>query len=198
MAYTAWSVVFGEQPTAAKWNQLGENDAGFKTGANIDTDAITTAKIPNRTRAIPMGLGTDNAGGATNSNTLGMPAAQFAGTPTSYMRCSGIIPEDYVAGTDIVIRIKAYASNTNAAHSSVRYVNVDAVGDSLAPLWDVDSAVTTTNLAFTANILKEIDITVAAANCSAGALVSLAWRISTAITGTLWVESVSIRYTADS
>lgn len=29
MAYTAWSVVFGEQPSAAKWNQLGSNDAHF-------------------------------------------------------------------------------------------------------------------------------------------------------------------------
>ena len=45
MAYTAWSVVFGEQPTAAKWNQLGANDAGFKDGTNIDASAITTAKI---------------------------------------------------------------------------------------------------------------------------------------------------------
>lgn len=40
MAYTAWSVVYGEQPTAAKWNQLGENDAGFKDGTNIDNLAI--------------------------------------------------------------------------------------------------------------------------------------------------------------
>jgi hypothetical protein len=40
MSYTAWSVVFGEQPTAAKWNQLGANDAGFKDGTNIDNDAI--------------------------------------------------------------------------------------------------------------------------------------------------------------
>lgn len=40
MAYTAWSVVFGEQPTAAKWNQLGTNDAGFKDGTNIDNSAI--------------------------------------------------------------------------------------------------------------------------------------------------------------
>lgn len=45
MAYTAWSVVFGEQPTAAKWNQLGTNDAGFKDGTNIDTGAIIAAKI---------------------------------------------------------------------------------------------------------------------------------------------------------
>lgn len=29
MSYTSWSVVFGEQPTAAKWNILGSNDAHF-------------------------------------------------------------------------------------------------------------------------------------------------------------------------
>lgn len=40
MAYTAWSVVFGEQPTAAKWNQLGTNDAGFKDMSNMDDDSV--------------------------------------------------------------------------------------------------------------------------------------------------------------
>lgn len=45
MAYTAWSVVFGEQPTAAKWNQLGANDAGFKDGTNIDNLAILDRHI---------------------------------------------------------------------------------------------------------------------------------------------------------
>lgn len=29
MAYASWSVVFGEQPSAAKWNILGTNDAHF-------------------------------------------------------------------------------------------------------------------------------------------------------------------------
>ncbi len=43
MTYTAWSVVFGEQPTAAKWNQLGTNDAGFKDGTNFD-DSIVQPK----------------------------------------------------------------------------------------------------------------------------------------------------------
>lgn len=45
MAYTAWSVVFGEQPTAAKWNQLGTNDAGFKDGTNFDNDIIKSKHI---------------------------------------------------------------------------------------------------------------------------------------------------------
>lgn len=45
MAYTAWSVVYGEQPTAAKWNQLGTNDAGFKDGTNFDSGIIKTAHL---------------------------------------------------------------------------------------------------------------------------------------------------------
>ena len=36
MAYQAWSVVFGEQPTAAKWNILGTNDESFHDGTGID------------------------------------------------------------------------------------------------------------------------------------------------------------------
>lgn len=45
MAYTAWSVVYGEQPTAAKWNQLGQNDAGFRDGTNFDADIIKSKHI---------------------------------------------------------------------------------------------------------------------------------------------------------
>lgn len=40
MAYQAWSVVFGEQPSASKWNILGTNDAGFYDGTGIANDAI--------------------------------------------------------------------------------------------------------------------------------------------------------------
>lgn len=35
MAYTDWDVVAFEQPTAAKWNQLGENDEGLRDGSNV-------------------------------------------------------------------------------------------------------------------------------------------------------------------
>jgi hypothetical protein len=45
MAYTAWSVVYGEQPTAAKWNQLGANDAGFKDGTNLDNNFLITRHL---------------------------------------------------------------------------------------------------------------------------------------------------------
>lgn len=45
MAYASWSVVFGEQPSAAKWNILGTNDASFNDGTGIGNDAITAAKM---------------------------------------------------------------------------------------------------------------------------------------------------------
>lgn len=46
MAYSAWSVVFGEQPSAAKWNILGTNDAHFNTwitGTRYAVGAIAPA-----------------------------------------------------------------------------------------------------------------------------------------------------------
>lgn len=45
MAYASWSVVFGEQPSATKWNILGTNDASFNDGTGIANGAITTAHI---------------------------------------------------------------------------------------------------------------------------------------------------------
>lgn len=38
--YTAWSVVFGEQPSTSKWNILGTNDASFADGTGISDGVI--------------------------------------------------------------------------------------------------------------------------------------------------------------
>lgn len=45
MAYAAWSVIAGEQPTAAKWNILGTNDASFNDGTGIAAGAIGTSAL---------------------------------------------------------------------------------------------------------------------------------------------------------
>jgi hypothetical protein len=45
MAYQSWSVVFGEQPSAAKWNILGSNDASFNDGTGIASDVVTDAHL---------------------------------------------------------------------------------------------------------------------------------------------------------
>jgi hypothetical protein len=45
MAYSSWSVVFGEQPSATKWNILGTNDASFNDGTGIGSATITADKL---------------------------------------------------------------------------------------------------------------------------------------------------------
>ena len=45
MAYSSWSVVFGEQPSASKWNILGTNDASFNDGTGIGNATITANKL---------------------------------------------------------------------------------------------------------------------------------------------------------
>lgn len=47
MAYASWSVVFGEQPSAAKWNVLGTNDASFNDGTGIADGAIKPEHVKN-------------------------------------------------------------------------------------------------------------------------------------------------------
>lgn len=91
MAYTAWSVVYGEQPTAAKWNQLGANDAGFKDGTNIDAGAITETKLAaSSVTNAKLSTATDEIGAAWKSwsPTLGNGGGTISGsTPfAKYMR----------------------------------------------------------------------------------------------------------------
>ena len=40
MSYQSWSVVYGEQPSAAKWNILGTNDSSFNDGSGLNSGAI--------------------------------------------------------------------------------------------------------------------------------------------------------------
>lgn len=49
MVYTAWSVIAGEQPTTAKWNILGANDAAMADGTGIGAGVITSSHIANGT-----------------------------------------------------------------------------------------------------------------------------------------------------
>lgn len=42
MSYSSWSVSFGEQPSAAKWNLLGTNDAEFNSMIVHTAGGLTT------------------------------------------------------------------------------------------------------------------------------------------------------------
>lgn len=53
MPYASWSVVFGEQPSAAKWNILGTNDAYFSS--YIDRAGFPIQRVGNSTTAVATG-----------------------------------------------------------------------------------------------------------------------------------------------
>lgn len=75
MSYQSWSVVFSEQPSAAKWNILGSNDASFNDGTGIGNNVITSAHLKAaQTNSTPGWLGDIGTGystGATLSVTAG-------------------------------------------------------------------------------------------------------------------------------
>lgn len=118
MTYTAWSVVFGEQPSAAKWNQLGENDAGFRDGTNISDGVITPA---HRSGGF-YGVAHDFSTGTGTKTITGVPFApkalivlgHGAGSGTTYTNTDGYA----VDGSPIVQGAKPGAASTAAAFST--------------------------------------------------------------------------------
>lgn len=97
MAYQSWSVVFGEQPSAAKWNILGTNDAHFDSLIGLSgTDTIVhnipyQANTSNSVRdnvLIQHGFGVLQAGAAASfSETVTFPTA-YASIPIVFA-CAG-------------------------------------------------------------------------------------------------------------
>lgn len=86
MAYTAWSVVFGETPSASKWNILGTNDAGFNDGTAIGNLAIIARHMAANS-VLPAALGLSSAftgGVATQAN------AGTAGGTMYYINLGGL------------------------------------------------------------------------------------------------------------
>ena len=108
MAYAAWSVTFGEQPSAAKWNILGTNDASFNDGTGIGTNAIAAASL--KTNAIKLGYAAITADVSTASTTV-VAATGLSVTVTVPSGSRSIKITAYIAGT--------YNSSTNQCRLSI-------------------------------------------------------------------------------
>lgn len=93
MAYASWSVTFGEQPSAAKWNILGTNDASFNDGSGIGTNAIGAASL------------------ATNAIKLGYAAitTTFSTASTSYVQVTGLTSTVTVPAGGRSVKITVWA-----------------------------------------------------------------------------------------
>lgn len=91
--YAAWSVIAGEQPTAAKWNILGSNDAAFNNGNGFEDGILIARHFANN--AVP------GNGIATNAITLGYASKTdaFSTTATAPQQVTGMsIPVTVPAG----------------------------------------------------------------------------------------------------
>lgn len=90
MGYNSWNVSFGEQPSAAKWNLLGANDAYFDSligsgtawaswspsYVNITVNDGTVVSVYQQIGKIVHGVWKITCGGSTsiaNANTISLP-----------------------------------------------------------------------------------------------------------------------------
>lgn len=112
MSYSAWSVTFGEQPSASKWNILGTNDASFNNGTGIGTNAIAAASL--QTNAIALGYA--------------QITTDFTTTSTS---------STLVTGLSIAVTIPAGGRRTEIEVWAQAFgANVDANQATTVTLWD--------------------------------------------------------------
>ena len=105
MTYVAWSVTFGEQPTAAKWNILGTNDASFNDGTGIGTSAIDSDNLQTDSHIIAYDEGP--ATGQSTTSTSDVDVTGVSVTFTTPLSC-----------TKILLRAEASVSN-NTANASI-------------------------------------------------------------------------------
>ena len=87
MAYASWSVVFGEQPSAAKWNILGTNDAHFDDLiGKVGTDTVVN-NIPyqdNTTNSVRDSVLIQHGYGVIAGTTAVSNVSETVTFPTAY------------------------------------------------------------------------------------------------------------------
>lgn len=118
MAYASWSVVFGEQPTAAKWNILGTNDASFNDGtglpiANSAGAVVTTGEATSSTSYTDLATTTDTVTVTVGTNAKALVILSAA-------------PVSNTSGTLSYISFAASGANTIAS-SDTRALYVGAL-----------------------------------------------------------------------
>jgi len=111
MAYAAFSVVYGEQPSAAKWNILGTNDASFNDGTGIAALAIQNTHLD--TDAITLGYGEATA----NQGTF------TAATDLTGVTCTIIVPSGNTRR--LLVTLNTNPGSSSAADRIIVYIKKD-------------------------------------------------------------------------
>ena len=127
MAYATWSVVFGEQPSASKWNILGTNDAFFYTYTGEGTNAIQQM-VYNVDGAVATGTTTIPQDDTIPQNTEGTQFMSQAITPKSATNILVIEAELFVGGSATGLDIVAALfqdTTANALTAKQSWVDVN-------------------------------------------------------------------------
>ena len=133
MAYTSWSVSFGEQPSASKWNILGTNDASFNDGTGIASGVITANKL---------------ASAISSSNQVTTSGTTTSTSYTSTLSGSSAPSVSVTVGANgkllVHWRTQSQNSTTANSHSSVALsgANTAAASDNYCTLNQNNSPVT--------------------------------------------------------
>jgi hypothetical protein len=148
MAYASWSVVFGEQPSAAKWNILGTNDASFNDGTGLNSGSVQQ-QVNTLSTAVATGTTLIPADDTIPQNTEGDQYLTQAITPKN--TANTLIIEAAIWGSSSVITHLAAAlfqdSTANALAAASVYQGT-GFGEAIIYLRHTMAAGTTSSTTF--------------------------------------------------
>jgi hypothetical protein len=203
--YTAITFIANEQPTTAKWNLIGSNDASFNNGNGFEDGIIVNRHYADasidpvhhalRTRRVMMQMKADGSGGAVEDHTEANAIA-FTGTPGGYARGKVIVPMDYADG-DANIKLILRASSTNNSKATHYFVHAQKLGD-VNSTWNIAASQVGSVSVGTTWTSETIETTIPEANLEPGSIVGFAWRPSVALTGTVFLLAAVLEYQANS
>lgn len=108
MAYQTWSVVFGEQPSASKWNILGTNDASFNDGSGIAQNAIGAHHLATNAVTLGYAQATATQSIAVNTATDLTNLSVAVTVPAGGRRCriTGYLPSGAATAANNAITVR--------------------------------------------------------------------------------------------
>ena len=149
MAYASWSVVFGEQPSAAKWNILGTNDASFNDGTGLNSGAVQQVAY-NEVTAVATGSTVIPKDDTIPQNTEGVQYMTQAITPKA---SANILVIEFIgefafsaSATDIIVAL--FQDSTANALAAVSQRSPGANNNVVVPLKHTMTAGTTSSTTF--------------------------------------------------
>lgn len=131
MAYASWSVVFGEQPSATKWNILGTNDAEFNSMIVKTAGGLTTVNL--------LRMQNDNANSINDSTASNVMVqggwAQTVGDASADIFDSITFPTEF--DTILYVMTSTGGRGTSGAAATIANVTLAyASGASSTASWD--------------------------------------------------------------